>query len=238
MSRIRVHDPWAPDHQSRRPPRLLLMIVLTLGLVGASALFGRLSAPAPSGSPRLPAQLAGATRMNGDVPVGYAQTRGGAVAAATNFSAVLAGPLVLEPDRYRAAERVIATPSAQARVAAEGEQAITAVDGGTQAIAEARRGVRVAVRYTPIAYRVTAYDIGRATVSIWGLWMVGEQGWLAPTQTWSTRTVVLEWTGGDWKLARSSTSPGPAPQLGQEAARTAELPPQLTDFEEYAHVNR
>ncbi len=90
----------------------------------------------------------------------------------------------------------------------------------------------------PIAYRITAYDAGRATVDIWGLWLVGEQGLLTPTETWSTRTVVLEWTGRDWKLTDSSTSPGPTPQVGQQATRTSELPAQLTDFEEYAHASR
>jgi hypothetical protein len=197
---------------------------------------GRVSVP--PANPSLPAQLAGATQVTGDVPVGYARTRDGAVAAATNYSAVLAGPLVLEPARYRAAESVIASPEAQAQVKAEGEQAIAAVDGSTRAITEAQRGVRVLVRYTPIAYRITAYDASRATVSIWGLWLVGEQGLLTPTETWSTRTVGLEWTGGDWKLADSSTVSGPTPQPGQQATLTSELPPQLTDFEEYAHASR
>src|SRR5262249_50591062 len=150
-------------------PRRLLMLVLTLSLACASAVVGRLSA-APAARSNPPVQLVGATRMNGDVPVGYARTRAGAVAAATNYSAVLAGPLVLEPTRYRAAESVIASPSAEARVAQEGEQAIAAVDHSTRAVTEARRGVRVVVRYTPIAYRLDAYAAGRATVQIWGLW--------------------------------------------------------------------
>lgn len=205
--------------------------------MGLSFAIGRTSVP-PAVAPTIPAQVAGATRMDGDVPAGYARTRDGAVAAATNYSAVLAGKLILEPARYRTAEAVIAAPSARTSVTAEGEQAIGAVDASTRAVTEAGRGVRVVVRYTPLAYRLTAYDAGRAAVSIWGLWLVGEQGLLSPTETWATRTVVLEWIGGDWKLASSSTSPGPAPQPGQQAAPSAELPPQLTDFEEYVHASR
>ncbi len=237
MSHLRENEHWAYRHPSRRPWRRVLTFVTTVVAICLSFAIGRLSVP-PAASSNPPAQLAGATRMNGDVPVGYARTRTGAVAAATNYSAVLAGPLILEPARYRAAESVIASPSAQAQVRAEGELAIAAVDDSTRAVTEAQRGGRVVVRYMPIAYRIIAYDAGRATVDIWGLWLVGEQGLLTPTETWSTRTVVLEWTGRDWKLTDSSTSPGPTPQVGQQATRTSELPTQLTDFEEYAHASR
>lgn len=237
MTRFQDRDPWAYRRPSRRPWRRVLTFATTVVAIWLSFTIGRVSVP-PAVNPSLPAQLAGATHMNGDVPVGYARTRAGAVAAATNYSAVLAGTLVLEPARYRAAESVIASPSAQAQVRAEGEQAIAAVDDSTRAVTEAQRGVRVLVRYTPIAYRITAYDASRAAVSIWGLWLVGEQGLLTPTETWSTRTVGLEWTGGDWKLADSSTVAGPTPQAGQQATPTSELPPQLTDFEEYSHASR
>jgi hypothetical protein len=208
------------------------------GLLSSGVFLGRLSATTPVASSRPPTLLVGASRMEGDVPVGYARTREGAVAAATNYSGLLAGPLILNPDRYRASERAIAAPSARARVTAEGEQAITAVNDSTQAVAEARRGGHVVVRYTPIAYRVTSYDASRATVSIWGLWLVGEEDLLAPTQTWSTRNLDLEWSGGDWRLAGSGASPGPAPQLGQQATQSPELPSQLIDFEEYQHASR
>jgi hypothetical protein len=237
MSRFQDRDPWTHRRPSRRPWRRVLTFAITVIAMWLSFTIGRVSVP-PAANPSLPAQLAGATHMNGDVPVGYARTRGGAVAAATNYSAVLAGPLVLDPARYRAAEGVIASPSAEAQVRAEGELAIAAVDDSTRAVTEAQRGVRVLVRYTPIAYRITAYDASRATVSIWGLWLVGEQGLLTPTETWSTRTIGLEWTGGDWKLADSSTIAGPTPQAGQQATPTSELPPQLTDFEEYTHATR
>jgi hypothetical protein len=208
---------------------------LAVALVNAGALFDRLvTGPAPAGGQRLPAQVAGAARMNGDVPVGYARSRDGAVAAATDYAAVLAGPLILHPERYRAAERVIAAPAALGRVTAEGEQAIAAVG----AITRARNGAQVVVRYTPIAYRVVAYDASRATVGIWGLWLIAESSLLAPTQTWSTRTLVLEWTGGDWRLAGAEARPGPVPQLGQQPAPTAGLPAELTDYEEYDHAGR
>jgi hypothetical protein len=235
MSRLWDSDPWTYSRPTRRPWRRVLTFATAFIAIALSFAIGRTSMP-PASSPSLPAQVAGAARMNGDVPVGYARTRAGAVAAATNYSAVLAGPLVLEPARYRAAESVIASPPAQARLTAEGEQAISAVDDGMRAAAQARHGV--VVRYTPIAYRVTAYDANGATVSIWGLWLLGEQGLLPTTETWSTRTVLLQWIGGDWKLADASTSPGPTPQAGQQATATPELPPQLTDFEEYTHASR
>ena len=237
MNRHGFDDPWARRNAPHWRARRVLTFALMFAAICLSAYVGRLSVP-PGGAQAIPKEAAGASRMNGDVPVGYARTRDGAVAAATNYSAILAGPLILEPSRYRAAEAVIAAPSARSAVTAEGEQAIAAVDASTGAATEARRGVRVAVRYVPLAYRMTAYDAGRATVSIWGLWLVGVQGLLAPTETWSTRTFVLEWIGGDWKLTSSSTSPGPRPQPGQQAVSTAELPSQLTDFEEYVHASR
>jgi hypothetical protein len=52
----------------------------------------------------------GPTRTENGVPVGYAHTPDGAVAAATNFLAVQDGPLITRPDQYRSAIDTLAAP--------------------------------------------------------------------------------------------------------------------------------
>lgn len=217
--------------------RRILAIAVTAGIVITAAVMVRLGVPSPGQGARQPVRPVGTARTPGTVPVGHARTRDGAVVAATDYTTLLAGPLILEPERYRRAERAIAAPSAGDRIAADGEQTIAAVEESTHASAEAGRGTRVVVRYVPIAYRVAVYDGSGATISVWGLWLVAERDTLPPTQTWSTTALTLEWARGDWKLTSSTTSPGPTPQLGQPAVASPALPPQLTDFEEYAHAS-
>jgi hypothetical protein len=150
---------------------------------------------------------------------------------------LLAGPLLIDPARYRAAERVIAEPAALSKLTAGGEQAMTALNDATGAIALAQRGVRVSIRYIPLAFHVVSWDGRQAQIEIWGLWLIAAEGVLPATQTWSTTSVRLAWLA-DWKFAASSTSPGPVPQLGQPATAGVQVPAQLADFEEYQHASR
>ena len=52
----------------------------------------------------------GPTHVVNGVPVGYAHTQAGAVAAATNYLVTFNGPLVTQPDKYRAAVDEMALP--------------------------------------------------------------------------------------------------------------------------------
>ena len=91
---------------------------------------------------------------------------------------------------------------------------------------EATAGATPAVKLVPIAYKVESYDPTEARVSIWAVWLIAEQGILAPQQNWITLQLSLHWLDQDWKMAASGAHPGPVPQ-----------PPQGAGVEPAFHLN-
>src|SRR3984893_10144573 len=167
----------------------------------------------------------GATRMNGDVPVGYAHTSAGAIAAATNYGQA-AEPFLLQPARYRTALAVIAVPSDKEQMLAQADLDITNLESYTGALTNASRGVREVIRTIPVTYQVQAYTPSRAVVEIWEVLVMAEDKVLGPTQTWALATVVLEWVAGDWHESTATTvRAGAIPHLGQSTTLDTSLPP-------------
>src|ERR1700694_5098370 len=77
---------------------LALGLALVIGLV--AFLVGRATAPVAKATPQtqtITVPATGASRTENGVPVGYAQTQPGAIAAATNFTQFIGGPLFLQP---------------------------------------------------------------------------------------------------------------------------------------------
>src|SRR6266702_3768962 len=104
-------DHYDDDYDENSRSRWLKLGALGLGaVVLAVAAFGigRWTAPASaSGQQRAtvsaPSGGPGPTRVENGVPVGYAHTQEGAVAAATNYLTVVDGQMITQPDKYRAA---------------------------------------------------------------------------------------------------------------------------------------
>jgi hypothetical protein len=97
------------------------------------------------------------------------------------------------------------------------------------------------VKLVPIAYKVESYGPAEARVSIWAVWLIAEEGLLAPQQNWITLQLSLQWLANDWKMAASGAHPGPVPQPPQSAVveQSQPLPKPLTsDYSEYSHVGR
>src|SRR5579859_1626921 len=94
------------------PKVLAIALAAIVGLVmlGLGFYAGRASAPAARPATAAPASGPGPTRVENGVPVGYAHTSEGAVAAATNFLEVRLGPMMFSPDQYRAAMDTMAAP--------------------------------------------------------------------------------------------------------------------------------
>jgi hypothetical protein len=122
---------------------------------------------------------------------------------------------------------------------ADGDANLRALNGAYGVAANAGRGVRVVIRYVPIAFHVDSYDGQHAAVSVWAVWVLAEGGVLAPRQHWLTSTMLLEWLAGDWRVTAASSRPGPVPAPAQEPApdRSSPLPDVLTDYREYQHVS-
>ena len=193
-------------------------------------------AQSPGAQPQVPAiPGAGPTRTIDGVPVGYTRSKAGAVAAATNYTAVLSSPVVFDEGRRKRAIAVLADPAAAA-----GLQASTAKSASLLATAlrlpAGSGGAGALLRAIPVAYKVDRYDENAATVSIWQTSLGGSTNGAPIQQSWGITTVDLRWVGGDWKQRKAVTTLGPVP-LADDALPTAasQLIDQTKDFEEYRY---
>ena len=207
------------------------IIVLLAGLVIGRATASGSSGPSTSGgtsptppAPAVPAWAAGATRMDHGVPVGYAHTRDGALAAARNYDLALsATPLSLDPAAYRDAVAFLDVPSSRDQDAAKVERylanaapLITAVHQGHP------------TRFAPfvITSRVESYSATDAQVDVWGGVVASSDGVLAPRLQLVLTTYSLRWLG-DWRIVESAGSDGPGVAATTSSAQTNALPPEL-----------
>ena len=216
---------------------LLAFVLLGLGIAVGRADVTR---SAPSTTAASTAQVPGwpgASRLVAGAPVGYAHSRAGAVDAATNYQLLLAGPLLAMPTRYRQAEQVIYAPAARDRLLAEAEQTLAGLQDQTQLLSNASKGVPVALIAVPVSYQVELYDGDHATVSLWWVWVVGQQGAMAPIQAWITSVVTLAWQG-DWRIEDFNAGNAPVPQETQTASQSKDLPEQMHGYREYGHVSQ
>lgn len=196
--------------------------------------------PAPADQPAqaAPEGHPGPTRTRAGVPVGYARTREGAVAAATAYIKVLSSPLILDERRRRDAVEVLADPRTR-------QQQLDALETGAPAIAQSLRlppgggtgGTPVLLQTIPVRVRVEAFTADTATVAVWQTSLGGTTNGVPVLQRWGTTTVKLRWVDGDWKQVEARSSPGPVP-LADDAQPTAasELIGKVGDYEEYQYA--
>jgi len=203
--RVRIVGHGAgPAPSSRRALPWAIAIVA----IAAAFLIGR--ATGDSGGSTSHVAGSGPTRTEFGVPVGYAHSRAGAVAAAFGYGATSAGEDFLNPERRRIVLDIIATPAFARRY----EQR------ATPALAEALRGplgrgLRVGaptiLLSAPLAYRVVSYSSQRAVIAGWGAAVSANTVGLKPQVDFQTTTSTLVWRNGDWKLDDGRIDPGPTP---------------------------
>lgn len=204
----------APGDGGRRFSVAAVLVIVAALLLGV--LIGRLSAPDDErpGTPRASGgdSRTGPTRSIDGVPVGYARTREGAVAALLNYGVVVSR-LLLEPAAERqAALRVLGTAEFAERTERQLARAREAAEQGP--LGAALRGEATAVyRAGPLGYRVTRFSRGEAVVDTWAYGIVATTSGLEPRMTFQSTTSTLAWHDGDWKLAASDSRPGPAPRV-------------------------
>jgi hypothetical protein len=195
----------------RRRSRTAILVAAGTALVVAAAV-GRLTAPRPeAAAPQirtLPVPLA--RSIAAGVPVGYARTRAGAVAAMAAYGQVLADPRVQLDDRRR---RLVATAVGTDHYAqglAEAEPVFAA--RRSSAVGQAlRAGARSVFLGLPIAYRVMSYDGSRAVIKSWGVAVAASDTGIQPRAGWGTTTTTAVWHDGDWKVDQVHSQPGPVP---------------------------
>jgi hypothetical protein len=200
------------ERRSRMPAAVALIVALA-----AAALIGRLTAPTADAPPvPRPAPVAeppglGATRTVAGVPVGYARTREGAVAAMAAYGRVLADPRVQLDDRRRGTVAATVGTARYARTLRDAGAVFASLRAGPvgQALRSGARAVFLAV---PIAYRMLSYDSSTAVIKGWGVAITASDTGLTPAADWTTTTTTAVWERGDWKVDRVTSTSGPAPR--------------------------
>ncbi|BCJ46189.1 hypothetical protein GCM10010168_51380 [Actinoplanes ianthinogenes] len=169
---------------------------------------------------------AGGTRTGpGGIPAGFAQTRDGAVAAATVYLEALSSTGLYQP----VVGQEILTATGDPRwLTGQSRQIQAAIATEARALGLTAAGeppaghvVLSTIRPTWGAYRVAAYTPQAAEIVIWHYLERGvvPRDGDPPPGAWRTSTVRMTWTGADWKLAAlPAHQDGPVPAVAPRAA--------------------
>jgi hypothetical protein len=216
------------------------LLLFGLGLLVGALLFGGGGSQKPSaerrdGAVEPPAGPGPRAIVNG-VPIRYARTREGAIAAATQYVDVLSGSAVLDNRRVQGILNLVVLPRALPALAAAYRDgvALTRRKLGLQG----RVRPTVVFRSNPLGYRVDRYSDAAATVEVWTADLVGSSAAAAPQQSWNTTTVALRWASGDWKVERVKTTSGPTPFVNAAPSPAPQLFSVIPKFDEYRYAPR
>jgi hypothetical protein len=187
--------------------------MLAIGLLLAGMGAGRLTAPSntrerpvATAATSVPAPVSSddsTARTTGD------RTEGGAVAAALELAAAPQTWLYLGDAALEAAVRRVATSEASDRLV---DEVVGEVGVVRDALARSPGRVWWVVR--PLATRVDSYTSDRAQVSVWTVTILSAADVAMPQSDWFITLLDLRWETGAWRLAATSESAGPTPQLG------------------------
>lgn len=242
---------YAPDMDvsvSMRGVRIALTTAAVVALTGSGFAFGRATstcsitvtrtAPAAPGTVRPSPTASPTTDSTGALAALTTHSRTGAAVAATAMATLLSGPSVTQANAYRAAVASIAAPAHRDRDAllARADQLVAAVDAQLGTVSASAQGTAVVVRTVPVSWNVDSYTESAATVRVWAVGLVGEDGGLPATAVWATGTLDIEWTAAGWRLDDVTTVSGPVPQAQQQSTVTAAMAPELGSFAGYSYA--
>lgn len=176
----------------------------------------------PSGPATAPIQGSGLPANSADsIPVGYPHTSTGAQSAAANYVvAYESSSMVSSTARHRLIDD-IADPSIASSLQSQLDAAYSQIDTyyGLSSAGVPPVGQTFVSRATPMGVLLANYVGGSATVSVWVVGIAGLAGSGSThpvTESWTTLTVTLHWTQGDWKWVSFTSSDGPVPTYGQQ----------------------
>lgn len=137
------------------------------------------------------------------MPVGYARTEGGAVAAAANYLQVTGSTAAVDPDN--------AEPFGRLMFSARSDPALRPGAPGVTNLADVVDDPGFTVLARPLGYRVAGYQPDEATIELWTL-VTGVGSEALPYGTfWITQRMTLVWERNDWRILASTDTDGPTP---------------------------
>lgn len=225
-----VLRPGASLRAAARRSRTLLLaigaaIILLLGCGVWAAVGGSSPPSAQSGSS--PAS-AGPRGVVDGVPVGYARSQAGAVAAAVNYELARSRPQYIadEAVRHRVLRQIMTASALPAQLASDDtNSAPTAKALGLTPGGLGPGGATWMVHSAPLGVQVAAYSGYAATVNVWMAEIAGVVGDpntpLPPTGSYTTYVLALAWQNGDWRIESIGTRSGPVPVASTNQSPTA-----------------
>jgi hypothetical protein len=212
-----------------------IAVVLVAALGGF--LIGRASAGSES-RPNAGEASAGPHGAHFGVPVRFARSREGAVAAMLSHGAALGDPRVLfDPERRAQILSVVATPRYAGTFEGPRAAGLEAARRGPlgQGLAD---GVQTLYLASPIAYRIVSYSPDQAVVEGWGVSVVGNDHGLPPQATWGKTLTWARWQQGDWRIDAVEAKDGPTPALaeGQRPSTAADTFARLSGLRGVRHL--
>ncbi len=161
------------------------------------------------------------------VPIGYPHTSKGAESAAANYVAAFYTPLMVTASARHTLIDAIADPAIASSLESQLDTAYSQVDSGLGLSADGNppSGQTFVERCAPVGVTLVSNDNDNATVSVWAVTVSGLAGTGSThpvVENWSTVTVTLHWTGGDWKWRSFASSDGPVPTGGQQTVSSGQ----------------
>lgn len=141
--------------------------------------------------------------------IGTQHNEDGAVATAMELAMAPQSWLYQTDEEVVANVRQIAVAGSAERLA---EEIVGEVRVVREALATSPGRIWWVVR--PLAWRVDAFSPMRAQVSIWTVSVLSAADVAMPQSEWLTTALDLRWEAGSWRLAATSETTGPSPQLG------------------------
>jgi hypothetical protein len=188
-------------------------------------------------NPAASAQAGPRAVVNG-VGAGWAHSRLGAWAAATDYATVLSGGLAFDAPRRHKAVAVLAAPEVRAPLQRSLDGLETVLRKNLRLPATGPVADKVILRTVPLGWDLVRYDGRTAQVAIWTTGLAGSTTGVQVVQMSGITTVDLRWVGGDWKQVKASTVTGPtplAPESEVPSAATA-FTQQTQRFKEFDHA--
>jgi hypothetical protein len=236
----------------RQLVRRRLRIGIAAGLVAAAVVVLWVGRPPPA--PRrallvaVGPTLADSARISGDpgparwregVPVGWAPTRQGAVAAAAAYGRLLSSRWFLtDAARRERALAVMAAPGSLGVLETAQRQLAGALASGPFGMGLGQPSVTSVLTLAYLGWRLDGFQERElARVALWAVVVAGNNASVPPEAVWTTSTLVLRRIADDWKLQDAQTIPGPVPVGGQVQPSTPiDLVAAMRDFEAFADV--
>jgi hypothetical protein len=245
-------DPYGDDEprpgRGRRP---LILLGALVALVAAIAIVNRSSHHASNPQSAGDTQSAGSSASAGasgtasgpvttpftdsgvptgtadKVPVGYPHTSAGAQSAASNYVVAFYTPTMVYSSSRARLINAIADPAIASTLESQLDAAYQQanVGNGLSANGTAPTGTTFVERCAPIGSSLVSEHGDTATVSVWAVTVSGLSGTGSThpvTEAWSTVTVTLHWTQGDWKWVSFTAADGPVPTSGQQVASSGQ----------------